>query len=197
MLGAGADVAAGQQSAAARRAADDVRYSVATPDLRAGDYGAASKREVLYDARLATGRRSRRGAGRLRAVRSLADPARWHRACRPSDVGECGGDRALVAGGRAARDARDRRAKRPIRGFVTATMPWCRNAFGTRSARTPCCDRAAIGSPIQFWIAPTGTVEQARLLGKTGDARVDGAIETTLRGLKMKEAPAAGHRRNP
>lgn len=189
MLGAGTDVAAGQESPNAPRITFDIPSQPLTSALES--YGAASKREVLYDARLATGRRSGEVRGVFassEALRILLDGTGL--------VGRLTSENAVVivpsspaAGQRATPDIDARRADPVVRDrFYAVVQERVRDAFCKDAVLRPGRYRIA----IQFWIASTGTVEQARLLGKTGDARIDGAIETTLRGLKMREAPPPG-----
>ena len=71
------------------------------------------------------------------------------------------------------------------RSCVPGITPWCRIGSAMPSASTMCCDRAVTGSPCGSGVAPTGAVQQTQLLSKTGDGRVDGAIETTLRGQRI------------
>lgn len=191
MLGAGADVAAGQQGAAA--AAPPMTFDIPSQPLTSAleSYGATSKREVLYDARLATGRRSGEVRGVFapsEALQILLDGTGL--------VGRLTSENAVVivpsspaAGQRATPEIDARKADPAVRDrYYAVVQERVRDAFCKDTLLRPGRYRIA----VQFWIAPTGTVEQARLLGKTGDARVDGTIETTLRGLKIKEAPPPG-----
>ncbi|MFH0083680.1 TonB C-terminal domain-containing protein, partial [Pseudomonas aeruginosa] len=83
------------------------------------------------------------------------------------------------AGQRATPEIDARKADPAVRDrYYAVVQERVRDAFCKDTLLRPGRYRIA----VQFWIAPTGTVEQARLLGKTGDARVDGTIETTLRG---------------
>ena len=82
MLGAGADAAAGQQGAAA--AAPPMTFDIPSQPLTSAleSYGAASKREVLYDARLATGRRS----GEVRGVFAPSEACLLYTSPSPRDA---------------------------------------------------------------------------------------------------------------
>ncbi|WP_076866836.1 TonB C-terminal domain-containing protein [Bradyrhizobium mercantei] len=191
MLGAGTDFAMGQESpiASAPRISFDIPSQPLTSALES--YGATSKREVLYDARLATGRVSGEVRGVFapsEALQLLLDGTGL--------VGRLVSENAVVivsaspaAGQRTTADVDTRKGDPVLRArYYAVVQERVREAFCRDSALRPGRYRIA----VQFWIAPTGTVDQTRLLGKSGDARIDSAIETTLRGLKMKEVPPPG-----
>jgi len=191
MLGAGTDVAVGQDGpgASATRITFDIPSQSLTSALES--YGATSKREVLYDARLATGRLSGEVRGAFapsEALQILLDGTGL--------VGRLTSENAVVivpssaaAGQRTTPDAEAQKGDPVIRArYYAVVQERVRDAFCRDTVLRPGRYRIA----VQFWIAPTGTVQQTRLLSKTGDGRVDSAIETTLRGLRMKEMPPPG-----
>lgn len=191
MLGASGNFAAGQEApiAPAPRITFDIPSQSLTSALES--YGATSKREVLYDARLATGRISGEVRGvfaRSEALQILLDGTGL--------VGRLTSENAVVivpsspaAGQPAAADADARKGDPVARArYYAAVQEQVRGAFCRDTLLRPGRYRIA----VQFWIAPTGTVQQTKLLSKTGDAHVDSAIETTLRGLRMKEVPPPG-----
>ena len=191
MLGASADLAAGQENtnASAPRMPFDIPSQPLTSALER--YGATARREVLYDARLATGRRSSEVRGDFApsdALQVLLDGTGL--------VGRLTSENAVVivpsspaAGQPAAPDIDPKKADLVIRArYYAQVQERVRDAFCRDSLLRPGRYRIA----VQFWIASTGAVQQTRLLGKTGDARVDSAIETTLRGLRIKDVPPPG-----
>lgn len=191
MLGAGADLAMGQESpnASAARITFDIPSQALTSALES--YGATARREVLYDARLATGRRSSEVRGVFapsEALQMLLDGTGL--------VGRLTSENALVvvpsspaAGQPTTSDADARKGDPVIRArYYAQVQERVRDAFCRDSLLRPGRYRIA----VQFWIAPTGSVQQTRLLSKTGDDRIDRAIGTTLRGLRIKEAPPQG-----
>lgn len=191
MLGAGGDVAMGQESpiAPAPRLTFDIPSQPLTSALES--YGATSRREVLYDARLATGRLSSEVRGVFapsEALQILLDGTGL--------VGRLTSENAVVivpsapaAGQPTTPDVDARKGDPVVRArYYAVVQERVRDAFCRDILLRPGRYRIA----VQFWIAPTGSVQQTRLLSKTGDDRVDRAIEATLRGLRMNEAPPPG-----
>ncbi|WP_244064212.1 TonB C-terminal domain-containing protein [Bradyrhizobium sp. Ce-3] len=191
MLGAGTEFASGQESpiASAPRISFDIPSQPLTSALES--YGATSKREVLYDARLATGRTSGEVRGVFapsEALQVLLDGTGL--------VGRLTSESAVVivpvspAAGQPATAEVDARKGDPVirARYYAVVQERVRDAFCRETALRPGRYRIA----VQFWIAPTGSIQQTRLLSKTGDARIDSAIETTLHGLRMKEVPPPG-----
>ncbi|WP_163153289.1 TonB C-terminal domain-containing protein [Bradyrhizobium uaiense] len=192
MLGAGTDVAVGQEEpgASATRITFDIPSQSLTSALES--YGVTSKREVLYDARLATGRLSGEVRGVFapsEALQILLDGTGL--------VGRLTSENAVVivpsspSAGQSSPSEVDAQKGNPVvrARYYAVVQERIREAFCRDAVLRPGRYRIA----VQFWIAPTGTVQQTRLLSKTGDGRVDSAIESTLRGLRMKEAPPSGN----
>ncbi|MGY3446466.1 MULTISPECIES: TonB C-terminal domain-containing protein [unclassified Bradyrhizobium] len=191
VLGASTDVALGQQGpiAPAPRITFDIPSQPLTSALES--YGATSRREVLYDARLATGRLSGEVRGVFapsEALQILLDGTGL--------VGRLTSENAVVivpsspVGGQPATPDGAAPKGDPIMRarYYAVVQERVRDAFCRDTMLRPGRYRIA----VQFWLAPTGAVQQTRLLSRSGDARVDSAIQATLRGLKMREVPPPG-----
>lgn len=155
-------------------------------------YSAASAREVLYDARLATGRRSVDVQGVFappEALRILLGNSGL--------VGRyvSGTSVVIVPSSPPASVQKPARTVSKMKSdpvmrdrYYGAVQARIRNVFCRNALLRPGRYRIA----VRFWIAPTGAVQQAKLLSKTGNSRVDSAIEPTLRGLNIGQVPPPG-----
>jgi hypothetical protein len=189
-LSAGTGFAAGQ----GKNPADSVTFDIPSQPLISAleSYGAASKREVLYDARLATDRVSTEVKGTFappEALRILLSGTGL--------VGRFASETAVVvvpslpsvAGQRAPTVDTKKDGNPLLRArYYGLVQDRIRDAFCRREALRPGNYRIA----VRFWVAPTGAVQQTQLLSRTGDGRMDQAIETTLRELRIGEVPPPG-----
>jgi hypothetical protein len=154
-------------------------------------YGAASRCEVLYDARLATGRVSADVKGvftRSEALQILlAGTGLVGRFTSENAVVVVPSSPAVVHQTTPAIDAK---GGNPLirAGYYGVVQERIRDAFCENVMLRPGRYRIA----VRFWIAPTGAVQQTQLLSTTGDGRIDDAIESTLRGLKIGQVPPPG-----
>lgn len=152
-------------------------------------YGAASRREVLYDARLATSRLSAEVKGAFvpaEALRILLGGTGL--------VGRFASEGAVVivpsspdAIQQADATIDTKKEGNPLMRarYYGVVQERIRDAFCENLALRPGRYRIA----MRFWIAPTGAVHRTQLLSTTGDGRIDSEIEGTLRGLRIGQVP--------
>ena len=65
-------------------------------------------------------------------------------------------------------------------------------SIGDALRKNPSTRGANFGLQVRIWSDITGRVTRAKLAGTTRDAKVDEAINQSLTGLQLKEAPPAG-----
>lgn len=157
-------------------------------------YGAASRREVLYDARLATGRVSNPLKGVFTPEAALpillggTGLTAQYTAHDAFVVVAAPAETVGRATARPTTDAalpEDRIRYAPYYGLVQQRI---KDAFCGTAAIRPGGYRVA----LRFWIGSSGAVLRSKRLGTTGDPDRDLAIDDTMRRLTMEEAPPAG-----
>jgi TonB family protein len=166
---------------------EPVAFDLPAQDLASAieAYSIASGWQVIYDAGLATGRRSASVKGRFAAGVGL---------------------RMLLAGTglRPERMAADGAMLVPdpataVRDAPFEPAPHVRDYYGRIQAglkRAFCADEqlrsGAYRFPIGFWIGPSGAVTRAAPLGSTGRAEVDAAFARAVRKLSVGAPPPPG-----
>ena len=65
-------------------------------------------------------------------------------------------------------------------------------SIGDALRKNPNTRNASFGSQVRIWSDITGRVTRAKLSPSTGDPKIDEAINQSLTGLQLKEAPPAG-----
>lgn len=148
-------------------------------------YSIASGWQVIYDARLAAGRRSAPVKGRFAADVGL----RLLLAGTGLMPERMAADGILLVPGPAAQ----------VQETPFEPAPQIRDYYGRIQAglkRAFCADaQIRSGSyriPIGFWIGPSGAVTRAAALGSTGRAEIDAAFDRAVRRLSFGEAPPTG-----
>jgi TonB family protein len=154
-------------------------------------YGAATGLQVLYDARLASGRKSNEIKGAYvppTAMRLLLAgtglearyaarealiivPAQVTHTAAPADIG------AIALRG----------ATELQRRYYALVQAGIANAFCSMAATRSARFRVA----VSFWLDQTGSVARFDLLSSTGDPNLDGAIASAMRRVAVGEPPPA------
>ena len=195
--GAGASVIAampasavgqGREEGTATTPTKPIAFDIAAQPLQSAldAYGAATGLEVLYDSRLAAGRRSGGVAGALTPATAL------------QTLLQGTGLRALYAGANAfavvpappvavppLNAAGNAAAYRQYFGVIQANIA---DAFCRQAETVPGAYRLA----LRFWIGPTGAILRPELLGSTDNAERDAAIAEALRQVTLSPPPPIG-----
>lgn len=155
-------------------------------------YGAAAKRELLYDARLAPGQISTTVRGELPLTHALQIllqgtglvanfATETAIVIMPSQQERIG----PVNRSSPASADQDRRTLGAYYGVLQKRII---ETFCAKAALQPGNYRVA----VQFWVEGAGHIARIGLLGSTGDLRRDDAIVATLRGMDVGATPPAG-----
>jgi hypothetical protein len=157
-------------------------------------YGAASGREVLYNAQLATGRVSNTLKGVFTAEAALpillggTGLAAHYTAQDAFVVVPAPADSVEREKAPATTDAAVPEGRIRYASYYGLVQQRIKDAFCGNAAIRPGGYRIA----LRFWIGPTGGVLRSKRLGTTGDPGRDLAIDNTMRSLTVDEAPPAG-----
>lgn len=154
-------------------------------------YGAAAKRELLYDARLAPGRVSTKVEGDFPLAEALQillqGTGLVARFATETAIVIIPSQQEPAASANASDLAFADRQGLTLVAYYGVLQSRIRDAFCAKAVLQPGQYRVA----VQFWVGSAGRIARIGLLGSTGERRRDDAILAALRGMDIGAAPPA------